>query len=46
MQQVPAGVFQLSHLPSQESRDDAEWHYGIEEVSDTEDYGHSRKVLS
>ena len=46
MQQVPAGLSQLSHLPSQESGDDAEWHYGIEEVSDTEDYGHSRKVLS
>jgi hypothetical protein len=46
MQQVPAGLSQLSHLPSQESGDDPEWHYGIEEVSDTEDYGHSRKVLS
>jgi hypothetical protein len=46
MQQVPAGLSQLSHLPSQESGDDAEWYYGIEEVSDTEDYGHSRKVLS
>jgi hypothetical protein len=46
MQQVPAGLSQLSHLPSQESGDDTEWHYGIEEVSDTEDYGHSRKVFS
>jgi hypothetical protein len=46
MQQVPAGLSQLSHLPSQQNRDDDDWNFGIEELSDTEDYGHSRKVLS
>jgi hypothetical protein len=46
MQLVPVGLSQLSHLPSQESGDDDDWNYGIEELSDTEDYDHSRKVLS
>ena len=44
--QVPAGLSQLSHLQSQESGDDYDWQCGIEELSDTEDYSHSRKVLS
>jgi hypothetical protein len=46
MQQAHAGLSQLSHLPSQESGDNDDWYCGIEELSDTEDYGHSRKVLS
>jgi hypothetical protein len=46
LQQIPAGLSQLSHLPSQENGDDDDWNFGIEELSDTEDYGHSRKVLS
>jgi hypothetical protein len=46
MQQVPAGLSQLSYLPSEQNGDGNDWNYGIEELSDTEDYGHSRKVLS
>jgi hypothetical protein len=46
MQQVPAALSQLSHLWTQENGDDNDWNYGIEELSDTEDYGHFRKVLS
>jgi hypothetical protein len=46
MQQVPAGLSQLSHLPSQQNRDDDDWNFGIEDLSDTEDYGHSRKFFS
>jgi hypothetical protein len=46
MQQVPAGLSQLSHLPSQENGGDDDWNFGIEELSNTEDYGHFRKVLS
>jgi hypothetical protein len=46
MQQVPTGLSQLNHLPSQQNRNDDDWNFGIEELSDTEDYGHSRKVLS
>jgi hypothetical protein len=50
MQQVPAGLSQLSHLPTEESGDDdngQDWNFGVEqELSDTEDYSHSRKVLS
>jgi hypothetical protein len=46
MQQVPAGLSQLSYLPSEQDGDGDDWKYGIEELSDTEDYGHSRKVLS
>ena len=47
-QPVPAGLSQLSHLPSEETGDDnhGEWFYGIEEFSDSEEYSHSRKVLS
>jgi hypothetical protein len=46
MQQVPAGLSQLSYLLSEQDGDGDDWKYGIEELSDTEDYGHSRKVLS
>jgi hypothetical protein len=46
MQQVPAGLSQLSYLPSEQNGDGDDWNYGMEELSDTEDYGHSRKVLS
>jgi hypothetical protein len=46
LQQVPAGLYQLSHLPSQENGDGNDWNFGIEELSVTEDYSHSRKVLS
>jgi hypothetical protein len=45
---VPAGLSQISHLPSQTDCDSCSgsWSYGVEELSDTEDYSHSRKVLS
>jgi hypothetical protein len=41
-QDVPAGLSQLSYLPA----DDGEWDYPIEQLSDTDDYNDSRKVLS
>jgi hypothetical protein len=45
---VPAGLSQMSHLPSQGDCDSCsqDWMYGVEELSDTEDYSHSRKVIS
>jgi hypothetical protein len=44
---VPAGLSQVSHLPSDsEDLDDNEWFHAMEELSDTEDYHDSRKVLS
>jgi hypothetical protein len=42
---VPAGLSQMSHLPDIES-DGENWDHPMEELSDTEDYSHSRKVLS
>jgi hypothetical protein len=39
---VPAGLSQVSYLPCQEDN----WGHTMEELSDTEDYRDSRKVLS
>jgi hypothetical protein len=38
----PAGLSQVSHLPEE----DDDWIHTIEEFSDADDYGDSRKVLS
>jgi hypothetical protein len=48
VESVPAGLSQHSCLPVQDDLDsnDDNWFYEMEELSDTEDYGHSRKVLS
>jgi hypothetical protein len=45
---VPAGMSQVSFLPELDGAesDDGNWNNEMEELSDTEDYGHSRKVLS
>lgn len=43
---VPAGLSQLSFLPSQDELDLGDWDYPMEELSDTEDYQDSRHVLS
>ena len=46
---VPAGLSQVSHLPSPDEWDQSsapDWNYEVEEQSDTEDYSHSRLVLS
>ena len=45
---VPAGLSQISHLRSQSDCDSfcEDWNYGVEELTDNEDYGDSRKVLS
>jgi hypothetical protein len=42
MQEVPAGLSQLSHLPIEESSDHntQEWNFAVEDLSDTEDYSH------
>jgi hypothetical protein len=42
---MPPGLSQISHLPSEEG-ESIDWNYPVEELSDTEDYGHSRKVVS
>jgi hypothetical protein len=42
---VPPGYSQISHLPSQDG-DSPDWNYPVEELSDTEDYSHTRKVVS
>jgi hypothetical protein len=42
---VPPGYSQISHLPSQDV-DSLDWNYPVEELSDTKDYGHTRKVVS
>jgi hypothetical protein len=38
---VPAGLSQISHLPSQDgfAGEDGDWEYAMEEVSDNKDYG-------
>jgi len=48
VESVPAGLSQMSSLPVQDDLDsqDDNWNHAMEELSDTEDYGHSRKVLS
>jgi hypothetical protein len=45
---VPAGLSQVSYLPSQDDHEsiDANWSHTMEELDDTEDYQDSRKVLS
>jgi hypothetical protein len=39
---IPAGLSQVSHVPDE----DDDWIHAMEEVSDVDDYGDSRKVLS
>jgi hypothetical protein len=48
MQEVPAGLSQLGHLPIEENSDHntQEWNFDVDELSDTEDCSHFRKVLS
>ena len=48
VESVPAGLSQMSNLPAQDAfgSDNDNWDFGMEELSDTEDYGHLRKVLS
>ena len=45
---VPAGLSQISHLPNQSDCESGfgEWGFGVEELSETEFYSHSRQVLS
>jgi hypothetical protein len=44
---VPAGLSQVSHLQSDSDNEEfEEWNHGLEELSDTEEYQDSRKVLS
>jgi hypothetical protein len=42
---VPPGLSQISHLPSEDGKS-IDWNNPVEELSDTKDYGHSRKVVS
>jgi hypothetical protein len=49
---VPVGLSQRSHLPTEDENDsfrgewDGNWEQGIEELSDDEEYDHTRKSLS